>query len=80
MGDVIKINTPFSKACEQLPNSRHHTCNVCGQSGPWTDDWSWRFIIYGAISDYSSYEEEYKMCSEKCREWAEENIKWRQKR
>lgn len=53
-----------------------YTCNFCGKEQEWGESWSWRFIIYIANPRERGYEEQYKTCSEKCQEWAENNIKW----
>lgn len=56
MGNLIQLTDPKNKV---------HTCDVCGDFGEWTENWSWqwKFIKVNGMP----HEEEVKFCTEKCR-------------
>ena len=43
-----------------------HKCHVCENCDFWNNDWQWRYVSFG--SGYKGYENEFKTCSNKCRE------------
>lgn len=65
---------------KEIKEAQKHTCNVCGYYGIWTEQWGYHEKVVG--NKHNLGEEQFKICSEKCRQKEKQEglvDKWRKK-